>query len=313
MKLALGFDADYFVFAAASASVQSFMHDDGIITQWADHNQAREAFMESIENIQKRNRRYSSAKAIMVFTDKVNWRNGVLESYKGNRKGLRGGKPLGYMELKAWVEANYTCISRPTLEGDDVLGILMTNPSLVGADEFVGVSPDKDFNTIPGRFLWLTGGAEKVITEAEADRWHMMQTLAGDATDGYTGCPGIGKDTALEFLDNPYIAFLDSKVLKSGPRKGETVEFWNKRELEPGERTWDAIVSLYNKAGLTEEDALVQARVARILRSSDYQNRAVILWNPPEKEEVDDVLLQSAERVDAEGTGSADDQGDDRA
>jgi DNA polymerase-1 len=34
--------------------------------------------------------------------------------------------------------------------------------------------------------------------------------------------------------------------------------------------TWETVVKAFEKAGQTEEDALVQARLARILRASDY-------------------------------------------
>jgi DNA polymerase-1 len=42
------------------------------------------------------------------------------------------------------------------------------------------------------------------------------------------------------------------------------------------------VVALYARYGLTEDDALVQARVARICRASDYdfKDRKVIHWTP---------------------------------
>ena len=45
---------------------------------------------------------------------------------------------------------------------------------------------------------------------------------------------------------------------------------------------WSAVVATYENKGLTEEDALVQARVARICRADDYdfKNKEVRLWNP---------------------------------
>jgi DNA polymerase-1 len=45
---------------------------------------------------------------------------------------------------------------------------------------------------------------------------------------------------------------------------------------------WNAVLNAYEKAGLSEQDALVQARVARILRASDYdfKERKVKLWEP---------------------------------
>ena len=44
------------------------------------------------------------------------------------------------------------------------------------------------------------------------------------------------------------------------------------------------MVAAYEKAGMTEEEALVQARVARILRNAEYTRKTgeVILWTPKE-------------------------------
>jgi DNA polymerase-1 len=68
-------------------------------------------------------------------------------------------------------------------------------------------------------------------------------------------------------------------TLKSGPRKGQTETRW--QEVEMGD-FWSVVVSHFNAAGLSEQDALQQARVARILRASDYdfKNKKPILWTP---------------------------------
>ena len=52
--------------------------------------------------------------------------------------------------------------------------------------------------------------------------------------------------------------------------------------LEKEEDMWSPVVAAYEKAGLTEEDALRQARLARILRWSDWnaEKKAPILWAP---------------------------------
>jgi hypothetical protein len=44
--------------------------------------------------------------------------------------------------------------------------------------------------------------------------------------------------------------------------------------------TWDTVVEAYEKAGLTEDDALVTARLARILRAEDYDGVNIKLWEP---------------------------------
>ena len=82
-----------------------------------------------------------------------------------------------------------------------------------------------------------------------------MQVLTGDATDGYPGLPGLGPVGA-------------EKVLLG-------------RDLLDELKCWEAIVAAYVKKGLTEADALVQARMARILRAEDYSAyKGVKLWEP---------------------------------
>ena len=46
--------------------------------------------------------------------------------------------------------------------------------------------------------------------------------------------------------------------------------------------TWDTVVGAFEKAGQTEEDALVNARLAYILQHKDYDNdtKKINLWNP---------------------------------
>jgi DNA polymerase-1 len=127
------------------------------------------------------------------------------------------------------------------LEGDDVLGILAT-----ASEEYIVWSLDKDLKQIPGNHL--IDDEVVTISTADADRFHMYQTLVGDTSDGYKGCPGVGPVKA-------------DKILTGG---------------------WTAIVDAYAKAGLTENDAIHQARLARILRSGEYdeQTHEVTLWIP---------------------------------
>lgn len=294
-RLGLAIDADYIAFQAAAAATRSVAWEDGIITQYGDLNEAKNIFKNSIEALQSRRKNWRHAKAIMCFTDVVNWRKDVLESYKSNRS----GKPVVYPYLKQWVMENYFCFERPGLEGDDIMGILSTKPSIVDCDHVIICSPDKDFNTIPGEFFWMDVKGKdhelRTVTLEDANSWHMLQTLAGDTTDGYTGCPGFGMDTAAAFLAEPYVSIQEERILKSGPRKGESEWQWKKRPLNQDETLWDAIVSQFVKAGLDEAYALQQARVARILRASDYdfKTKTPILWEP--NKENQDVLLQDPE------------------
>lgn len=289
-------DADFFAYRAASVNSTVVEWEDGIVEAWGDVNKAYADFCAHVEDLKKLRKDFKNAELVMFFTAPDNWRKEVLPTYKASRS----SKPVVYWKLVERIKENFHYIEKPSLEGDDCLGIVNTNPSLVDADDTCIISVDKDFNTIPGKFLWFDSFSHrheyKEISEQDADWWHMLQTLMGDVTDGYAGCPGLGRTGAVAFLEEPYIACQKERVLKSGPRKGESEWLWTTRPLEAGETLWDGVVSLFNKAGLTEEDALVQARVARILRASDYDWEAekVILWSPNRNKEDGDVFLQES-------------------
>ena len=177
-----------------------------------------------------------------------NFRLDVLPSYKGKRDYSK--RPVHLGPIKDYMEANWPSYRRPRLEADDIMGILATS----GSGKKVVVSEDKDLRTIPG---WLFNPAKdtapKFITVEEADRFHLYQTLVGDTVDCYSGCPGIGPVKAEHWLGSPELG-----------------------------ASWGAVEAAYWSKGLTEEDALIQARVARILRASDFDfnKREVILWSP---------------------------------
>jgi DNA polymerase-1 len=184
---------------------------------------------------------------ILCLTDNdKNFRKDILSTYKGNRSNLK--RPLVLKPTREYLIKELDARITPGLEGDDLMGILSTEET---DDERIIVSIDKDLKTINGKYYNPNADVVVEITEEEADWWHLYQTLTGDTIDGYSGCPSIGAVTA-------------KKILDESP-------------------TWDAVIKTYKKKGLTEEDALVQARVARILRSSDIDNEGnPILWTPKE-------------------------------
>jgi len=215
---------------------------------------------------------------ILCLTDGANWRLGVYPLYKSNRSDKR--RPMLLPVLRQYALDNYKTFLRPTLEGDDCLGILGSHPTIVPGEKII-CTKDKDLKTIPGlHYNW--GKPDEGIfemTAAEADSFHLRQALAGDATDGYPGCPGIGMLTAADALAEGVAWEQYDREFKSGPRKGTTETAWRKTTATS---PWHTVVSHYEKAGLTEDDALVQARVARILRASDFNftTKEPILWQP---------------------------------
>ena len=178
---------------------------------------------------------------VIAFTDKHNFRKDVASYYKANRKDTRKPMLLGY--AKEYMSKQYNTIMYRNLEADDVLGILGTK----NRDTIIW-SEDKDLLTIPAKH-WINGEVVE-ITEAEANYQFLYQTLIGDSTDNYKGCPTIGPKTA-------------NKILSSGC-------------------TWEAVVEAFKSKGLSEEVALENARLARILRDGEYNTETgeVYLWQP---------------------------------
>jgi DNA polymerase I len=187
-------------------------------------------------------------------TEDKDFRKEIDPTYKASRAGKR--KPMCFKHLKNRLMADRPCRWQAGLEADDVMGILATKP---GPDVKIIVSRDKDMKTIPAQ-IW-TEDCFYNVSEIEANYWHLFQTLVGDVVDGYKGCPGIGPKTAAKLLDAPV------SYGANGPHK----------EL------WLRVVAAYTKAGLTAEDALRNARLARILRWSDWDSidKKPILWSPP--------------------------------
>lgn len=244
-------DGDLIAYSCTSSAEVEVNWEADLWTLHTDLAQAKENFTSRIKDAMELT---GCDQLAMCLTSPDNFRYGVLPSYKGNRKATR--KPMGYKPFIEWINENYQTYLKPTLEADDVLGILATHPTLIKGEKILW-SADKDLQSIPCT-LWRgkvgPDGKPVVVevSEEEADRYHLLQTLTGDPTDGYKGCPGMGAVKANKLLDTA---------------------------KEP----WRAIVDCFVKAGLTEADALVQARVARICRAQDYnfRNKEVILWNPP--------------------------------
>lgn len=269
-------DGDVIAYQVAATNQTEIDWGDDTSSTVLTESQAKAAVDNQVARLVER---LDADDAILCLTDGVNWRMDVLPTYKSNRKDVV--RPQLLPVIREHILNNYKSYLRPTLEGDDCMGILATHPSLIKGEKVI-VSIDKDMKTIPTKVYNPNHDADGIvnITEDEADWWHLFQTITGDTTDGYKGCPNAGKETAIELLNNPYLLIPYEHEFTRGKRKGQTETRYIK---EPTDDVWAAIVSLYEKQGLTEADALAQARVARILRHTDFdfKNKKVKLWNPP--------------------------------
>lgn len=245
MKTALLIDGDMIAYRYACACETAVEWEPGLWTYHAHTTGLEDNIRSHIDGLLAK---HKAELAVVGLTAANNWRKEIFPDYKSNRASLR--KPLLLEQIKTFMRQTLNTWERPTLEADDVLGILAgADISLLRGFRRIIVSEDKDFLTIPG-LLYRKGRLIKV-SEEDADRAHLFQTLVGDAADGYPGCPGVGPTKANKLLDKA--------------------------------ATWETVLGAFKKAKLTEDDALTQARIARICRTSDYdfKRKEVILWSPP--------------------------------
>ncbi len=232
-------DADYIVYKSCAATETELDFGDDVILVTSNFSDAYSATSRELTKLKNEFGSFSTIK--LFFSDTKNFRKKIAPSYKGHRNRK---KPCGYKRVINKLKTEYDVIIMPELEADDAMGIYAT--------EHPGntiVSPDKDMKQIPGTLYNLD---EKFTITSNAGRaWHLIQTLAGDQTDGYGGVPGIGVKRA-EALFN-----------KEG-------------------YSWKTVVKAFNDKDLSEETALLNARLAKILTIDDYdtEQKQVNLWTP---------------------------------
>jgi hypothetical protein len=197
----------------------------------------------------------SSAIVCLSPRDRTTFRHHLVANYKADRPGHE--RPDLLAAAIAALEASFDHQRLPLLEADDVMGILGTSTSRPNT---VVVTIDKDLRGVPCRLLNPDKDEPPAqITEVQANYFWMTQTLTGDPVDGYKGCPRVGPAKA-------------AAILGSSPTD-----------------LWAAVYEAFARAGLSFADALLQARLARILRREDYdaERNAIWLWHPQQWERFD--------------------------
>ena len=238
-------DADFIVYKCCAACETEIDYGEDVIFVTSNFSEAYNAVKKEVEKIKSAFGGFASP--ILFFSDSKNFRKKIYPEYKGHRNRK---KPCGYKRVIRNLRIEYNVIIMPELEADDAMGIYATqHPGNVI------VSPDKDMKQIAGKLYDLE--TSKDITAEEGAKWHLIQTLAGDQTDGYSGVPGIGV------------------------KRAETL--FNKEGY-----SWSTVVKAFEDKGLTETDALTNARLARILTIDDYDTKRQEpkLWTPKSTYEV---------------------------
>ena len=242
--MALLIDADWLLYAACSACECDIRWDEWINTLHLEQSDAKSYITHQVSKWQEAT---GQKELVMCLSSYPTFRHQLSTEYKANRTGRR--KPLGLRDLRAWVTAEWPTRCHDNLEADDVMGILMTSGQY---RDPIMVTADKDMRTIPGKLLRMD--VMEVNTLGDANRNWMTQALVGDTSDNYPGLKGFGPVKAEKLL-------ADCKTLPD---------------------MWDTVVGAYRKGGETFGDALLNARMARILRYGDYDftSGSVELWDP---------------------------------
>jgi 5'-3' exonuclease len=238
--MSLLIDADYIVYKCCAATETEIDFGEDLIVVTSRFSEAYEYVERELYNIASDLGCFDDS--ILLFSDSINFRKSIDPAYKGHRNRK---KPCGYKRVINKLKEEYHVVIMPTLEADDALGIYATKEP-----GHIICSPDKDMRQIPGQLFDLTQEVVEITPEM-GDRWHLIQAMAGDQTDGYAGIPGIGI------------------------KRAEAL-------LEANGATWQTVVDAFAAKDLDESVALMNARLAKILQCDDYDftNQEPRLWNP---------------------------------
>jgi len=214
---------------------------------------------------------------VLCLTGSKNFRK-ELGKYKLARRKVEPPVLLG--DLKNSLSYYFEIAQEDVLEADDLLSILMDSNSILA-------STDKDLNQVPGEHLNWSKNQRYTVSPEDGFKCFLQQVISGDPGDGYSGVPGFGQKKAKRFVEELW-GDLEDDI--KNPKVNS---------VELAERLWEPIVKLYESKGLTEDDALLNARFAFILDENhwDPKEHKVRLWKP-------DDLIADIIRLRNEITGS---------
>ena len=239
-RMKLFIDADFIVYKNCASAEDEIDFGDDVILVTSKFSEAYQNVKRDLQKIAEKFL-WDTPELVLFFSDSTNFRKEIMPDYKGHRNRK---KPCGYRRVINKLKDEYQVVILPSLEADDAMGIYATKYP----DSCI-VSPDKDMKQIPGRLYDMK--EVTVITPEEGRQWHLIQTLAGDQTDGYAGAPSFGVKRAQTLFE------------------------------EEG-YSWKTVVKAFASKDLSEEVALQNARLAKILTADDYdfKNQRPILWSP---------------------------------
>lgn len=231
-------DGDSYVFKAAYATSTLAEIGDGIYYEAYDINKAREYMKGMIDNICDKCA-VNDYVIVLGAVGSRNFRYDINPTYKANRKAIK--KPIMLDKVRDMVTSEFNTYSIPCLEADDVVRILYEE----GEGNAIA-SIDKDLQTFPCKIYDSYHDTFTYVMPQQADANFKRQLMIGDATDGYSGIPKVGKATA------------DKHLIK-----GIAI---------------DDIIQMYLDAGLSIDDFKRTYNSAKILSKDDYNNGVITLY-----------------------------------
>lgn len=184
---------------------------------------------------------------MVMLSGDDNFRYGVYPDYKANRN--QSTVPTLKDIIKRYILENHPSMLEPTLEADDLLGLLQVPM------ETVICTIDKDLDQIEGDHYNWNKDEHYFVTKEDGDMFFYKQILTGDPTDGYSGCPQIGPKKADKF-------FLETSWATEEELFEKMVDLYHSQMVR------------YKDPNTTREQAhefaLSNAGVARMLRGDEF-------------------------------------------
>ena len=245
MKKTLLIDGDVLAYQSAFIAQANIQWEGELWTTHSDLSLAKNWVIERFEMFKEK----TGADAFVIaISDKNNFRRKLNPLYKANRRSKFA--PIGLSPMRDWMAEEYGTVIYPNLEADDTIAIMATD--LTPDEERIIVSIDKDFKSVPCTFYDFNRDEIHDVSVEDANKYHLMQTMAGDPVDGYKGIPGVGVVKAMRLLD------------KNGAN-------------------WDTVLKAYSDAQLTEEEALTNAWMAYLIQHKEFDpvnQQLKYLWMP---------------------------------
>jgi hypothetical protein len=184
---------------------------------------------------------------LLVYLSGVgNYRHSIAtrQTYKGHR----GTRPTHLPAVRHHIEQKYKAKVSFMQEADDEI-----SQEAARSANFVIISIDKDFMTIPGRHYNFVTKEEVTVSAKEACFNFYSQVLGGDAADNIPGAPGVG------------------------PTRARKALLGCKSPLECWQRTLEVYINAYDSPELGAKYALETAQLVYLPRTKGEA------WCPPQK------------------------------